>query len=778
MKMDIYSSLTSAVERHFLEKSGFRDQSGRIPWIMVDNFPLLGLLTSLRFIEWVSANPFGVISLPTGKTPEYFIKWTRHILNTWEDKSTQDLLNESGLFIKNKPSLRSLIFVQMDDFYPIDPRQHNSFCNYVREFYLMGLEIDPDRALLINANEIPLVNGMKYPDVFPDLTIDLSLRHREARNHREEIQQHSIFMIDNWCMEREEKIRQTGGIGFFLGGIGPDGHIAFNIKGSDHHGTTRLGPTNYETQAAAATDLGGIDVSAKRHVITIGLGTIAFNPDVVALIFASGESKAPMVRDAVENLPDARYPATALQSLINARFYITRGAARLLNEVQSTWYKEGPWSSGKSIRALLEFCKANDKYAHKAEFGEIKRFRTFAEAPGLGPESVTETLDEVKSRLIKGLGKPENKIILHTGPHHDDIMLGLMPVINRQLRQAQNQVHFAVLTSGFTAISNKFIIETLKHTQALIERGGVQMLGYPDFFESGYLFKWDKDVSHYLNKVAERDEEGKKRGLCHRVIRCMVDIFTLRSVEELKEKIKEVVNTLENSYDGEKNPPEIQTLKGMVREFEEELVWAHSGIQVKDVHHLRLGFYQGDIFTEQPDTERDVMPVLELLRRIKPQILSVTMDPEGSGPDTHYKVLQTIARALRIWSMETDLSGLRITAYRNVWYRFQADEADVYVPVSLNSLAILQNSFRQCYLSQVDAAFPSPELKGPFCDLAQKVWVEQFKEIQLLLGKDFFYQNDKPLIRATHGLIFFRDLNLDEFLAEARILERTMDPGD
>ena len=33
-------------------------------------------------------------------------------------------------------------------------------------------------------------------------------------------------------------------------------------------------------------------------------------------------------------------------------------------------------------------------------------------------------------------------------------------------------------------------------------------LGYKDFFEEGYRFKWDKDVYHYLNKVASMDEEG------------------------------------------------------------------------------------------------------------------------------------------------------------------------------------------------------------------------------------------------------------------------------
>ena len=38
----------------------------------------------------------------------------------------------------------------------------------------------------------------------------------------------------------------------------------------------------------------------------------------------------------------------------------------------------------------------------------------------------------------------------------------------------------------------------------------------------------------------------------------------------------------------------------MIREYEEELVWANYGVRVKDIYHLRLGFYQGDVFTESP----------------------------------------------------------------------------------------------------------------------------------------------------------------------------------
>ena len=61
----------------------------KIPVIIVDNFPMLGKLTDLRFLEWVQNNPEGVISLPTGKTPEYFIKQVKHFLENWDDSKVQ-----------------------------------------------------------------------------------------------------------------------------------------------------------------------------------------------------------------------------------------------------------------------------------------------------------------------------------------------------------------------------------------------------------------------------------------------------------------------------------------------------------------------------------------------------------------------------------------------------------------------------------------------------------------------------------------------------------------
>ena len=768
-------TLFSPVEKAFYELSGSPEWTTRIPYVLVDNFPRLGFFTALRFLEWVGENPEGVISLPTGKTPEFFIKWTRHFLDKWEDPKVRELREKYGLTSKRKPGLNGLHFVQIDEFYPISPLQHNSFYYYVKKFYVEGFGLDPAKALLINSEDIPLVGRKHFSEVFPGNIVDLSLRYREPKSAMERIQQESIFMIDNWCSGYEQKVREMGGIGFFLGGIGPDGHIAFNCKGSSHHSTTRLTGTNFETQAVAATDLGGIEISRTRLVITVGLETITFNPEVSAIIIAAGEAKAGIVKQALECEPSNLYPASVLQKLKHGRFYLTHGAAARLEDSVEKYYRTGEWNHRKTERAIIDLCKRIEKYGHRLLLDDLKEDKYCRLIPGLSLDTVQKVIDSMEAKFIKGMEPQVNQTYLHTGPHHDDIMLGILPHITHQFRSATNKFSFTVLTSGFTAVTNSFLKDVLVDTRKFLDEGTIQMVKYSDFFEAGYQYKWDKDIYHYLDKVASREPGGQKRGLSHRVVRAIVQIYKVKTIEELRDRINEILSIINKSYDGEKNPPQIQRLKGMIREFEEELVWAHYGVQVKNIHHLRLGFYTGDIFTEQPDVARDVNPVLELLREVKPTVLSLAFDPEGSGPDTHYKVLQTIAEALRLWSRETDLSNFRVWGYRNVWYRFHPAEADVLVPVSLNAMYALNENFQNCYISQVNASFPSYELDGHFCELARKIWVEQLKDMQLLLGKNYFYQNPHPRVRGTHGLLFFRDMALDEFLVHARVLQESME---
>lgn len=765
----------SRVEQAFYELSGMQEITTQIPYVTVDNFPKLGLMTSLRFLEWAEQNPNGVISLPTGKTPEYFIKYTQFLLENWDNEKGIEIRSQYGLGEMAKPDLSGLQFVQIDEFYPIDPRQHNSFYNYVMKYYIEGFGLNKDNALLINSEEIPLVDNKSFLEVFPDYNIDLSLRYREATSEVEKMQQDSIFMIDNWCTQYEQKIREKGGIGFFLGGIGPDGHIAFNTRGSDHYSTTRLTKTNFETQAVAAGDLGGIEVSRHRLVITIGLDTITHDKDAVSIIFAAGEAKADIVKGSLETEPDAVYPASVLQRQKNSRFYLTTGAACKLTDSVNQYYKTGEWTQTKTEKAVIDLCQKLNKYGHHLTLEDLKADPYTSQIPNLSEETVQLVIDSIKNKLEKGMKADNDEVIYHTGPHHDDIMLGIMPYTNRQMRSASNEIHFSVLTSGFTAVTNGFIIGVLKECQEFIAKGQVQMLEYPDFFEVGYGKKWDKDVSHFLNSVAERNENGKRRGLCHRVIRSIVGIWKVQDKFHLNKVIASVIVELESAYDGGKNSPEVQKMKGMVREFEEELVWGHFGVPVNNVHHLRLGFYKGDIFTELPEKNRDMLPVLEEFRKYKPTTISLAMDPEGSGPDTHYKVLQAIAGAVKEWGEEEDLSKLRIIGYRNVWFKYHPADADYIVPVSLNALDVLENSFTECYMSQVNASFPSYEYDGKFNELTQKVWVQQLKQIQLLLGKNFFYENDHPLVRATHGLVYMKEMTADEFVAMAKELEKAVE---
>ena len=747
----------------------------RMPYIVVDNFPQLGLFTALRFIEWIAENPNGVISLPTGKTPEHFIKWTQFFLNNWEDKKTRAIFEQHGISHLKKPDTYGLHFVQIDEFYPIHSWQHNSFYDYVNRFYIDGFGLDPKKALLINSDDIPLADGKTFTDIFPDLKIDLSLRFREAKNSIERLQQQSIYMIDDWCSEYENKIRKLGGIGFFLGGIGPDGHIAFNTRGSDHFSNTRLTATNFETQAVAAGDLGGIEVSKNRLVITIGLQTISYNKDAVAIIIAAGEAKTNVVKDALENHPSNLYPATVLHDLPNARFYITKGAAVGLKDSIDQYYNAGEWTFEKTERAIIDLCVKSDTYGHHLTDEDLKNDPYTRLIPNVSTDTITKVIESVKNKMQRGMAHHQNQIYYHTGPHHDDIMLGLMPHISHQLREASNEFHFSVLTSGFTAVTNRFMINTLKNTLQCLYKDQIQMVNYSNFYADGYTHKRDKDVYHYLNKVASGEPAERQRGLSHRLVRDMVEVYEIQSTNELKERIQQVIHKLENSYDGEKNPPDIQKLKGMIREFEEELVWAHFGVQVKNVNHLRLGFYTGDIFTEVPEKNRDVIPILEELRKYQPTTISLAFDPEGSGPDTHYKVLQAIAEAVRLWGKEKDLSNLRIIGYRNVWFKFHPADANNFVPVSLNSLSVLDNSFTDCYLSQVEAPFPSYMLDGKFSTLAEKIWIGQLKDIQLILGKNFFYENTSPRIRATHGMLYFKEMDVDTFLTQARELEKSME---
>jgi len=774
--------VSSGVEAAFLAERGAELSYGpdeKIGVLVVGNFPRLGTLTAARFLEWVQSNPEGVVSLPTGKTPEFFIKETHRLLSGWQNTEVQAELESLGVDPGRTPEMGGLRFVQIDEFYPINPRHQNSFYYYVQKYYVDGFGLDPERGLFIRADEIGIPDGESVESVWSDEPVDLTLRYRLPASRRESLQQHVLREVDQWCVEYEDAIRKMGGIGFFLGGIGPDGHVGFNVRGADMHSTTRLSEINYETKAAAASDLGGIEVADKRLVITIGLETITTNPDAVALIMAAGEAKAGVVADAVQQHAHVLYPASALRRLDKARFYLTEGAAKQLGARRIAGLKaRDTVSDEEAERITLDVSLACGKRLVDLKSADFKAHPEgkvlLNKCSKSASELATHAAEALTSRISAGMDLPTGSVFLHTEPHHDDIMLGYMPYVVRTIRDHSNTHHFATLTSGFTSVTNTYMLSLCQEMAVVLETDRYEFSRLRDegYFAPDATEYLDYDVLRYLDGIASRDDELTREGTMRRLLRNLILVFEESDLSEIRDRVAELVNYFQTQYPGKKDLPHIQKLKGMMREWESACLWAYFGWDSKSVSDLRLGFYQGEIFTEEPEHRRDVVPVLELIRQVKPDIVSVAFDPEASGPDTHYKVLQAVSEALRLYEKESGRSDIKVLGYRNVWYRFHPSEATHFVPVSLNMLTLQHYSFMNTYISQREASFPSYEHKGPFSELAQQIQVHQYDALVTALGRDWFYEHESALIRATRGFAFVRLMSLEEFYSFSRDLRR------
>ena len=775
----------SPVEQAALDASrsgGAAPTGERIPTIVVENFPALGKLAALRFLEWVQANPGGVIALPTGKTPEYFIAWVKQFLGEWDQPECRAKLEKGGVDPGVRPDLRSLHFVQIDEFYPINPAQQNSFLYYVNDCYIQGFGLDPAKALLIDCSTLGMLAGDTLAALWPDDAVDITLRHRQSTSRLERLQKRMLERIDQWCQDYENRIRELGGIGFFLGGIGPDGHIGFNVRPSDHHSTTRLTPTNYETQAAAAFDLGGIEVARRRLVITIGLGTITHNPHCTAVILAAGAAKAQVVADAIQNEPNVLYPATALHRLPNARFYVTRGAARLLRERRvAALAAERSVGDEQAEQALVDLAVRTHKRLADLDHDDLGSDPVARVVLQRRPETRDALVAAVRDRLVakleRGAVRPRDTRFCHTEPHPDDIMLGYLPAVVRAIREPSNSHHFVCLTSGFTAVTNAFMHQRIRWLREFLDSPELVELHGKGYFKPHNALGRQRDVWQYLDGVAADRRTLRREGAARRFLRDLIEESGQDALDYIRKFLERLEDYFRDQYPGSHDLDYVQRLKGMCREWEAECLWGYFGWNCTHVDHKRITFHTHGIFDRQPTVDKDVLPILESLRRARPDVVTAALDPEASGPDTHYKALQALTEALRRYQEETGRDDLRVWGYRNVWYRFHPGEANLFVPVSLNMFAVMRSAFLNSFLSQKEASFPSYEHDGPFCELAQQIQAEQYQVIKTCLGRQWFHEHPSPLIRATRGLVFLEDLSLDEFFTRSRhIREATESP--
>jgi len=113
------------------------------------------------------------------------------------------------------------------------------------------------------------------------------------------------------CQRYEAKIKQLGGVKLFLGGIGPDGHIAFNEPGSSLTSRTRIKTLTYDTIVANARFFDGDINKVPRTALTVGVGTVMDAEEVVIIV--NGHKKALALKHAIEGSVNHMWTISALQ---------------------------------------------------------------------------------------------------------------------------------------------------------------------------------------------------------------------------------------------------------------------------------------------------------------------------------------------------------------------------------------------------------------------------------------------------------------------------------
>jgi glucosamine-6-phosphate deaminase len=117
--------------------------------------------------------------------------------------------------------------------------------------------------------------------------------------------------LEKECADYEKKILAVGGIDLFLGGIGPDGHIAFNEPGSSLTSRTRIKTLRYDTIVANSRFFEGDVNKVPKLALTVGVGTVMDAKEVIIII--TGFNKARALKEVVEGSISHMWTVSILQ---------------------------------------------------------------------------------------------------------------------------------------------------------------------------------------------------------------------------------------------------------------------------------------------------------------------------------------------------------------------------------------------------------------------------------------------------------------------------------
>lgn len=227
--------------------------------IIMDKYEKMSIFTAQYIAKRIKdANPTAeepfVIGLPTGSSPLGVYK---------------ELIN---LYKAGEVSFKHVVSFNMDEYIGLPEDHPESYHYFMHDNFFKHIDIQECNINILNGNADDL---------------------------------------EKECLDYEMKIAEYGGIDLFMGGIGPDGHIAFNEPGSSLSSRTRIKSLTYDTILANSRFFDNDVNKVPKNALTVGVATVMDAREVIILV--NGYKKARALQKVVEEGVNHMWTVSALQ---------------------------------------------------------------------------------------------------------------------------------------------------------------------------------------------------------------------------------------------------------------------------------------------------------------------------------------------------------------------------------------------------------------------------------------------------------------------------------
>ena len=398
-------------------------------------------------------------------------------------------------------SLANVITFNLDEYFPMQPHELQSYVRFMREHLFDLVDIQPGNWHV------------------PDGTI-------------------AIEQVADHCRWYEEQIAQAGGVDIQILGIGRTGHIGFNEPGSGLESRTRLITLDRVTRIDAASDFFGQE-NVPRRAITMGVGTILEARQIVMLAF--GEHKAGILCEAVEKPSNPSIAASFLQQHPNAVVVADEAAADKLTRSRAPWLVgHVEWDETLIRKAVIWLARTLDKPVLKltdldynenglqdllAEHGPAYNIKR----QGFPPSAVDDhRLARRQTRPRQATRRPLDahdhifpKRVLVFSPHPDDDVISMGGTLIRLVDQG-HEVHVAYQTSGNIAVFDEdairfadFVSEFNRHFDVSPERTGQLEAHVEEFLRNKQPGQVDSPEVQMIKTLIRRSETRAAGRCCN-----------------------------------------------------------------------------------------------------------------------------------------------------------------------------------------------------------------------------------------------------------------------